>query len=110
MCHILTEQLVQKVLSQGACRPGCGNTNAQSTQIPDNETSDEYVYKVEYQVVDVASKGRAVLACCLLIELRSRFAKNKSHQREGSTNDNGTCESERIKYAICRTGIREDAL
>jgi hypothetical protein len=110
MRHVLTEQLVKKVLSQGACRPSCGDTDAKSTQIPNNETGGEYVQEVEYQAVNGTSKGRAVLACCLLIEFCGRFAENKSHQRESSTNDDGTCEPERIKYAIRRTSIREDAL
>jgi hypothetical protein len=68
MRHVLTEQLVKKVLSQGACRPSCGDTDAKSTQIPNNETGGEYVQEVEYQAVNGTSKGRAVLACCLLIE------------------------------------------
>jgi hypothetical protein len=110
MRHVLTEQLVQKVLSQGTCCPSCSDTNAQGTEISNDETSDKQINKVKNQVVDVVSKGRAVLACGLLIKLGGRLAKDKSHQRKGGTNGNGTCDSKSIKYPISRAGIREDAL
>lgn len=110
MSHILTEQLVQKVLSQRACCPGCRDTDAQSTQIPNNEASDKEVNKIEYQVVDVAGKVRAILAGRLLVEFGCGLSKDKSHQGERSTNDDGTCESKTEQYAISRAGVCKDTL
>lgn len=110
MRHILPQQLVQKVFSQRARCPCCRDTDAQSTQISNNEASDEEVNKIEYQVVDVAGKVRAILAGCLLIEFGCGLPKDKSHQGERSTNDNGTCESKSKQYAISRAGIGKDTL
>jgi hypothetical protein len=81
MSYVLPEQFVQKVLTQGACRPGCSDADTQRAQIPDDKASDEEVHKIKNQAVNVIGEGRAVLACGLLIKFGCRLAEYQSHQR-----------------------------